>query len=53
MQAAIETLRIAAEVCETNAPINEAEGKNDQAELERKNATEYRAAILVLQPLVS
>ena len=48
MQSAIEVLRIAAEVCENNAPINEARGDVDQAELERKNAAEYRAAIEVL-----
>lgn len=47
--AAIEQLTISAEVCETNAPISEAEGNHEQAELERKNASAYRAAIARLE----
>ena len=49
MQSAIESLRIAAEVCEHNAPLNDAAGNADQAAIERKNAAEYRAAIEVLK----
>lgn len=47
--AAIANLKISAEVCETNAPINEAEGNHDQAKLERDNAESYRAAIASLE----
>lgn len=47
--AAIAQLTISAEICENNAPINEARGDFDQAELERKNAEGYRAAIAALQ----
>lgn len=43
--AAVSSLQVAAEVCETNAPINEARGDIAQAKLERDNAAEYRAAI--------
>lgn len=46
---AIEQLKISAEVCENNAPINEAEGNASQAALERDNAVAYREAILVLE----
>lgn len=46
---AIEQLKISAETCETNAPINEAEGNLDQAALERSNAAAYREAIQVLE----
>jgi hypothetical protein len=45
---AVEALRIAAEVCETNAPINDRRGDADQAALERQNSAEYREAIDVL-----
>lgn len=47
--AAISQLYIKAETCETNAPINEAEGDIDQAQLERDNAKSYRDAIAVLE----
>lgn len=46
---AIAQLEISAQVCETNAPINEAEGNHEQAQLERDNAAAYRAAIAVLK----
>lgn len=46
---AIEQLKISAEICENNAPINETEGSLEQAALERENATAYREAILVLE----
>lgn len=45
LQPAITALEIALGVVETNAPINESEGKQEQAELERRNAESYRAAI--------
>lgn len=48
-QAAIAQLLIAAETCDTNAPINEAEGNHEQAKLERENARDYRLAIASLQ----
>ena len=48
-ESAIAQLTISAEVCETNAPINEAEGNHDQAALERSNAAAYRAAIARLE----
>ncbi len=47
--AAIEQLKISAEVCENNAPINEAEGNISQAALERDNAAAYREAIQALE----
>lgn len=47
--AAIAQLEISAQVCETNAPINEASGNHEQAQLERDNAAAYRAAIARLQ----
>lgn len=47
--AAIEQLKISAEVCENNAPINEDEGNISQAALERDNAAAYREAIQVLE----
>ena len=46
---AIAQLMLSAENCETNAPIHEAEGNLEQAELSRANARSYRAAIAVLQ----
>lgn len=46
---AIAQLTISAEVCETNAPINDAEGNHEQAALERKNAQSFRAAISRLE----
>ncbi len=48
-KAAIAQLVISAEVCENNAPINEAEGNHAQAKLERENAASYRAAIAELE----
>lgn len=47
--AAIAQLEVSAQVCETNAPINEAEGNHEQAKLERDNAVAYRAAIAHLK----
>lgn len=49
MQTAIEVLRQAAESCEANIPIYEAEGKHEQAEQARQNAKEYREAIAHLR----
>lgn len=46
--AAIEQLRIAAEACETNAPINDARGDTEQAAMERKLSGMYRAAMFEL-----
>jgi hypothetical protein len=51
--AAIAQLIISAETCESNAPIWEAEGNREQAELSRKNAAAYRAAISVLSDGIS
>lgn len=47
--AAIAQLTVSAEICETNAPINEREGNHEQAELERSNAVAYREAIARLE----
>lgn len=47
--AAVAALQVAAETCETNAPIHEAEGNVEQAALSRSNAQSYRAAIETLQ----
>lgn len=47
--AAIAQLEVSAQVCETNAPINEAEGNHEQAKLERDNAAAYRVAIAHLK----
>ena len=49
MQAAIEQLEIAKDVCDVNAPINEAEGNADQAALERRNSAVFAQAIEVLK----
>lgn len=49
LSAAIAQLQINADVCETNAPINEAAGETAQAQLERDNAQSYREAIAVLE----
>lgn len=43
--AAMAQLEVAAETCEHNAPIHEAEGNLEQAALSRANAENYRAAI--------
>lgn len=48
---AIAQLIIAAEICENNAPINEAESNHEQAALERSNAQDYRAAIAALEAI--
>lgn len=45
---AIEQLRQALNVVETNAPINEAEGNHDQAQLERSLAKSFITAIAML-----
>lgn len=47
--AAIAQLQINAEICENNAPINEAEGNLEQAALERSNAKSYRDTIAALE----
>jgi hypothetical protein len=49
MTAAIITLEIALDTLVTNEPINRAEGKIDQAELEAKSAQEIREALAVLR----
>jgi hypothetical protein len=46
--AAIAELTRAAETCEHNAPIHEAEGSAEQAALSRGNAANYRAAMQAL-----
>lgn len=42
---AISQLETALDVCETNEPINRAEGKVEQADLEARCAASYRVAI--------
>ncbi|MCY1414007.1 hypothetical protein D3C76_538200 [compost metagenome] len=49
--AAIERLKQAAEACENNAPIHEAEGEHEQAALDRTNAQAYRSAIDALSAI--
>lgn len=49
VSAAIVQLQIALDVVTTNEPINRAEGKVEQADLERDNAEQFRNAIGVLQ----
>lgn len=49
MKTAIETLKQALEVAETNEPINRAAGNAEQADLEAANAADYRQALAVLQ----
>lgn len=48
MQAAISQLEIYLEILETNEPINRAEGKFAQADLEKQNAIEVREALKFL-----
>lgn len=48
---AIEQLRQALRVVETNAPINEAEGNHDQAALERSLAKSFITAIAMLDSM--
>lgn len=49
VSAAVAQLEIALNVVTTNEPINRAEGKVEQADLERANAEQFRAAIDVLR----
>lgn len=49
VKAAIAELDIAAQTCETNEPINRANGNSAQADLERSNARAYRGAIEILK----
>lgn len=46
MKAAIAQLQISLDIVETSAPINEREGNYEQALLERKNAEDFRNAML-------
>lgn len=46
---AIAQLQVSLEIVETNAPINEREGKLEQAKLERECAESYQAAIKKLE----
>ena len=48
---AVEQLRQALNVVETNAPINEAEGNLDQAALERSLAKSFKTAIAMLDSI--
>lgn len=50
MGAAVASLMIAAETCENNAPIHDADGNREQGALSRGNAASYRAAIARLVP---
>mgnify|MGYP001450014166 CR=1 FL=1 len=52
MKAAIAHLEQYLETLETNEPINRAEGNEEQADLEAKNATEVRAALAVLRSVL-
>lgn len=45
MNAAIAVLEMALEVATTNEPINRAEGRIEQADLEAENAVDFRQAI--------
>lgn len=49
MQAAITQLEISLQVLENNEPINRAAGNIEQADLEARNATEYRQALSILK----
>jgi hypothetical protein len=49
MKAAITELEIALQTMETNEPINRNEGKTEQADLEAKNAADFRQALAVLR----
>lgn len=51
MQAAISQLEIYLDVLETNEPINRASGKIEQADLEKQNAIEVRAALNKLRSI--
>lgn len=46
---AIEELQIAKDVCDNNAPINEAEGNTDQAALERARSAAIDESIEALK----
>lgn len=48
---AVETLKNALYVVNTNAPINDKEGRKGMAELERKNAKSFKWAIDALGKL--
>lgn len=48
LSAAMATLQIALDTVENNAPINEAAGKVEQANLERENAESFRKALAIL-----
>lgn len=49
VKTSIATLKQALEVAETNEPINRAAGNTEQADLEAKNAADFRQALSVLQ----
>lgn len=49
MTAAIANLEIDLATMENNEPINRREGKEDQADLEAKNAAEIRQALAILR----
>ena len=48
LSAAMATLQIALDTVENNAPINEAAGKVEQANLERESAESFRKALAIL-----
>lgn len=48
MEHAVAVLQVALDTCETNEPINRAEGNLAQAELERETAEQCRKAIAML-----
>lgn len=48
---AIAELRIAEEIATTNAPIHEAEGNSDQAQLCKRRAESCSDAIVLLQQM--
>jgi hypothetical protein len=47
--AAIAELKVSLDTMETNEPINRKEGNKAQADLEKENAADYRAAIRELR----
>jgi len=49
MNSAITLLEQALATMENNEPINRAEGNVEQADLEARNAAEYRRALAVLR----
>ena len=48
MKAAIAQLQISLETLENNEPINRAEGNEEQADLESRNAADIRQALAIL-----